>query len=189
MFWSICTLESIYCSSEKSFLDNTAVWYTPIQCSCLNTCAYNYSSTKSCEESSNLFVHVWYYDLLRGAWTMGLGNKRLICNLLSQHRWWSILHFAFMLTWCFKKRLPVCVNAGYSSLWTFSCAQKLYPIYEHFQHPVYAHFIVVGMWLNHFQSPYILLLSACVLEAVDSRLRNPRKISLQGPAKAPLYNS
>ena len=23
--------------------------------------------------------------------------------------------------------------------------QKLYPIYEHFQHPVYAHFIVVGM--------------------------------------------
>ena len=68
--------------------------------------------------SSNLFVHVWYCDLLRGAWTMGLGNTRLICNLLSQHRWWSILHFAFMLTWCFKKRLPVCVNAGYSSLWT-----------------------------------------------------------------------
>ena len=72
MFWSICTQESIYCSSEKFFLDNTAVWYTPIQCSCLNTCAYNYSNTKSCEESSNLFVHVWYYDLLCGAWTMGL---------------------------------------------------------------------------------------------------------------------
>ena len=77
MFWSICTQESIYCSSEKFFLDNTAVWYTPIQCSCLNTCAYNYSNTKSCEESSNPFVHVWYYDLLCGAWTMGLVRRGL----------------------------------------------------------------------------------------------------------------
>ena len=31
------------------------------------------------------------------------------------------------------------------SILHFACAQKLYPIYEHFQHPVYAHFIVVGM--------------------------------------------
>ena len=43
----------------------------------------------------------------------GTGNKSLTCTatgfFLSQHRW-SILHFLFMLTWCFEKRLSICVN-------------------------------------------------------------------------------
>ena len=28
----------------------------------------------------------------------------------------QMVEYAFMLTWCFKNRLPVCVNAAYSSL-------------------------------------------------------------------------
>ena len=44
-------------------------------------------------------------DLLCGVLGFRTGNKSLIICIatdssLSQHRWWSILHFAFMLTWC-----------------------------------------------------------------------------------------
>ena len=48
------------------------------------------------------------------------------------------------------------------SILHFACAQKLYPIYEHFQHPVYAFY---RGW-NVTKSSYILLFSAWVLEAV-----------------------
>ena len=40
---------------------------------------------------------------------------------------------------------------------------KLYLIHKHFQHPIYAHFFVAAMLLNHFQSPYILLVLAVFL--------------------------
>ena len=101
----------------------------------------------------------------------GTGNKRLICNLLSQHRWW--VSFILLSSWLGVTRkefqflwmlhTQVC---ELNLVFAFCLCTKLYPINEHFQYPVYAHFIVVGMWPNHFQSPYILLLSACVLEAV-----------------------
>ena len=65
----------------------------------------------------------------------------------------QMVEYAFMLTWCFKNRLPVCVNAAYSSLlicelepvFAFCLYPKLYRIHEHFQHPAYAHFIMAGM--------------------------------------------
>ena len=48
-------------------------------------------------------------------------------------------------------------------------------IHEHFQHPIYAHFFVAAMLLNQFQSPYILLVLACVLKAVAQDKEYPMK--------------
>ena len=80
----------------------------------------------------------------------GTGNKRLICNLLSQHRWWSILHFAFMLTRCFKKRPPVCVNAGYSSLWTlvFAFCNPVHKNYTQFMNIFSTQCMHILSWLE-----------------------------------------
>ena len=123
----------------------------------------------------------------------GTGNKRLICNLLSQHRWWSILHFAFMLTWCFKKRLPVCVNAAYSSLWTlvfaFWLCTKIVPNLWTFSAPSVCTFYRGWNVTESFsESLHFVIVGLCSWGS-DSRLRNPMKISLQGQAMAPLYNS
>ena len=44
--------------------------------------------------------------------------------------------------------------------------RKLYLIYEHFNTKYMHIFFVAAMLPNHFQSPYILFVLACILEAV-----------------------
>ena len=105
----------------------------------------------------------------------GTGNKSIICTatgfFLSQHRWYPSFCFHANLVFqektsnlcerCILKSVDLC-----TLVFPVCQCTKLYLIHEHFQHPIYAHFFVAAMLLNHFPSPYILLFLPCVLEAV-----------------------
>ena len=124
----------------------------------------------------------------------GTGNKKLICNLLSQHRWWNILHFAFMLGFqekpcslceCFiLKSVDLCMNFSVCIL----PVHKIVPNSWTLSAPSVCTFYHGWNVTIIFRSLHFVSLGLCSWGS-DSRLRNLMKISLQGKAKAPLYNS
>ena len=96
-------------------------------------------------------------------------------SCISTCRWWSILHFAFVVTWCFswrRKKTSVCVNIAYSlsvDIWTSVYAvchhAKLCLIHGHFQHRMYAHFLTffckVLMLASFAESLHFVSLDQC----------------------------
>ena len=76
-----------------------------------------------CEELSNPFAHIWYQLMViyfvHGAWTVGLVIRGLYAiSCLNTDGGVSFI-LLFMLTWCFEKSLPVCVNAAYIYIYIY----------------------------------------------------------------------
>ena len=132
MFWSICTLESIYCS--RNFLGNTAVWYTPTQCSCL---CFKYAGLQVLEQKAVKYHQICLPmsalingDLLCGARTVGLVIRGFMQSHVSTQTV-EYPSFCFPADLVFQEGASICVNGAYSSLLIcellclhFACAQN-----------------------------------------------------------------
>ena len=111
-------------------------------------------------------------------WDCGTGNteSNMYCYRIFLTST-QVVEYLFMLccvSFGGEKRLPVCVNTAYLVCWYvyFSVCSLpkliiVWLINGLCHHPMYAHFfgkvLMAALWLNHFQSPYILSVSAWIL--------------------------